>query len=308
MSEDLKDLYEEEKELVKERKDKRKKRRAHDLGNFISGVIIVICVVVFCVSAVKLLQIYNEYKSASDEYTDLALLIPTVEATTEETTEVKETTETDAETLEEQQTQEIITTEEVIVPAPVFMDGVDWQGLYNTMYAINNDYEAWIYIAGTKINYPIVQGADNDFYLTHTFQREPVFSASLFIDYRVEGGAEGRNVIVYGHNMKDGSMFAALKKFRQESFRKRHPSFSVYTNTGAYEYQVFSSYTTSPVSTTYTVGFGSDEEYMDYINRMISWSEADYGVDVTAQDKIITLSTCVNNNQQRYVVHAKRVN
>lgn len=303
MSEDLKDLYEEEKELIKERKKKRRKRIRHDWGNYISGTVIIICIIVFCISGFKLYQIYNEYKAASDEYSDLALLIPTVEATTEEIqTSVAATTEG------VQQETEEITTEEVIVPAPVFMEGVDWQALYNTMYSINNDYEAWIYIADTKINYPIVQGTDNDFYLNHTFYKEPVFSASLFIDYRIESGAEGKNVIVYGHNMKDGSMFAALKRFRQKEFRQRHPSFSVYTSTGAYEYQVFATYTTSPESVAYTVGFANDEEFMNYINIVKNWSDVDYGVEVTAQDKIITLSTCVNDNVDRYVVHAKRVN
>lgn len=303
MSEDLKDLYEEEKELIKERRKKRQKRIRHDWGNYISGIVIIICIIVFCVSAVKLYKIYNEYKTASDEYSDLALLIPTIEATTEELQ-----TENEVETEVIQQETEEITTEEVIVPAPVFMEGVDWQALYNTMYNINNDYEAWIYIADTKINYPIVQGADNDFYLNHTFYKEPVFSASLFIDYRIESGAEGKNVIVYGHNMKDGSMFASLKKFRNKEFRQRHPSFSVYTSTGAYEYQVFATYTTSPDSVAYTVGFANDEEFMNYINIVKNWSDVDYGVDVTAEDKIITLSTCVNDNVDRYVVHAKRVN
>lgn len=305
MSEDLKDLYEDEKELIKERKRKRKKRRIHDLGNYISGTVIIVCVIVFCISAFKLYQIYDEYKAASDEYSDLAQLIPTIEVTTEEQTESEAVS---SEVQQDTEATQEVTTEEVIVPAPVFMEGVDWQALYNTMYSINSDYEAWIYIADTKINYPIVQGTDNDFYLNHTFYKEPVFSASLFIDYRIEGGAEGKNVIVYGHNMKDGSMFASLKKFRQKEFRQRHPSFSVYTSTGAYEYQVFSTYTTSPDSVTYTVGFANDEEFMNYINIIKNWSDTDYGVEVTAEDQIITLSTCVNDNVDRYVVHAKRVN
>ncbi len=302
MSEDLKDIYEDEKELIKERKKKRLKRKRYDWGNYISGTLIIICVIVFCISGFKLYETYKEYKTASDEYSNLENLIPTIEFTTEAPTEVAST---EAET---QPVTEEITTEEIIVPAPVFMEGVDWQGLYSTMYNINNDYEAWIYMADTKINYPIVQGTDNDFYISHTFYKEPVFSASLFIDYRIAEGAEGRNVIVYGHNMKDGSMFASLKKFRQEKYRQRHPAFSVYTSTGAYEYQVFSTYTTSPTSATYTVAYANDEEYMNYINMIKSWSEADYGVEVTAQDKIITLSTCVNNNRDRYIVHAKRVN
>lgn len=302
MSEDLKDLYEDEKKLIKKRKKKRKKRIMHDWGNYISGIVVIICIITLCISGIKLYQIFIEYKTASDEYSDLALLIPTAEAEIEE----MQTESEEAGTDEIQETEEL-TTEEVIVPAPVFMEGVDWQSLYNTMYDINNDYEAWIYISGTKINYPIVQGTDNDFYLKHTFYKEPVFSASLFIDYRIESGAEGKNVIVYGHNMRDGSMFAALKKFRQKEFRQRHPSFSVYTSTGAYEYQVFASYTTSPDSDTYTVGFANDEEFMNYINIVKTWSDTDYGVDVTAEDKIITMSTCVNNDADRYVVHAKRI-
>lgn len=287
----------EEKKRSRDISDGKKKKRL----NIISILIIAVCAVVFFVAAANLLSIFSEYWKASDEYTRLAALIPHINRESGE--------EGERETWEAGTDETWADTEAVeeIVQAPVFMENVDWQALYNTMHGINNDYQGWIYISNTKISYPIVQGTDNDYYLNHTFYNEEVFSACLFIDYRIEDGIEGRNVIVYGHNMKDGSMFAGLKKFRQESFRKAHPSFSVYTSTGAYEYQVFSTYTTSPESSTYTVSFANDDEFMNYVNMIKGWSDVDYGVDVSADDQIITLSTCVNNNADRYVVHAKRI-
>lgn len=285
------------KKIIREITDDKKKKR----WNIVSILIIMVCAAVFIVSAAKLVSIFSEYMAASNEYAGLASLIPHINRENGETGE-RGTYEagTDEAEIESE-------ADAVITQAPVFMDNVDWQALYNTMYGINNDYQGWIYISNTKISYPIVQGADNDYYLNHTFYKEEVFSACLFIDYRVENGIEGKNVIVYGHNMKDGSMFAGLKKFRQENFRKAHPSFSVYTSTGAYEYQIFSTYTTSPESNTYTVSFANDDEFINYINMVKGWSDVDYGVEVSADDQIITLSTCVNNNEDRYVIHAKRV-
>lgn len=278
---------------IKEKKNKDSHRKKTK-WNVISIIIIIVCLGVFSVSAYKLYGILKEYKTASDQYSVLATLIPRINHTDE---------------TEEESSQDVTeeSTEEVIVPGPVFMDGVDWKSLYDTMYGINSDYQGWIYISDSKINYPVAQGTDNEYYLTHTFYKEEVFSASLFVDYRVENGIDGKNAIIYGHNMKDGSMFAGLKKFRDESFRKRHLSFSIYTSTGAYEYKIFASYTTSPESQTYTVSFDSDESFMNYIQMVESWSDVDYGVDVAADDQIVTLSTCVNNNQDRYVIQAKRI-
>ena len=281
-----------------EKNRQRTKKEVSSKKNWFTILVIIICAVVFSVSAFKLFLIFNEYITASDEYKSLASLIPHIN---------RENPEGERGTYEVNTGESQGDAEENIVPAPVFMENVDWQSLYSTMYDINNDYQGWIYISNTKINYPIVQCGDNDYYLNHTFYNEGGFSACLFIDCRIENGIEGKNVIVYGHNMKDGSMFAGLKKFRDEDFRKRHPAFSVYTSTGAYEYQIFSTYTTSPESSTYTTAFADDDEFMNYINRVKGWSDVDYSVQVSPDDQIITLSTCVNNNKDRYVVHAKRI-
>lgn len=281
-------------------KENKKKNKAFDI---ISMLIIIVCAIVFVVSAAKLIAIYSEYHAASSEYAQLSALIPHVNRENE--TVERGSYETPDEEDVEEETEEI--KEQEIVPAPVFMEDVDWEALYNNMHDLNNDYEGWLYISNTKISYPIVQGEDNDFYLHHTFFKEDVFSGCLYIDCSVENGIEGKNVIVYGHNMKDGSMFAGLKKFREAGFRKRHPSFAVYTSTGAYEYQIFASYVTSPESYTYITSFPDENAFMDYINTVKSWSEVNYGVEVYPGDQIITLSTCVNNNVDRLVIQAKRV-
>ncbi|MBQ9886170.1 MAG: class B sortase [Lachnospiraceae bacterium] len=309
--------------MSENKNENKKKKKGFDI---ISTIIIIVCLIVFCVSAFNLGKIFREYKKADDEYDKLALMIPYYDDTspeyvkpTEHEIDTQEYTEEETEEddgyAEDDYTQapeDGVTVEPPIVEippviAPVFIDNVDWRALYDTMHGINNDYQGWIYINGTKINYPIVQGTDNDFYLGHTFYKEPVFSACLFVDYRIEGGLEAKNPIVYGHNMKNGSMFAGLKKFMKSDFRNTHPSFSVYTSTGAYEYQVFSVYTTSPISDTYRTSFADGEDFMNYVMMIKNRSDVKYPVDVYPQDKIITLSTCVNNNKDRYIVHAKRI-
>ena len=118
---------------------------------------------------------------------------------------------------------------------------------------------------------------------------------------------EGKNVIVYGHNMKNGSMFAGLKKYREDDFYEGHKTFRVNTKTGFYTYEIFAVTVVSPDSDTYTLDFADDAQFLDYIASMQERSLHNTGVTVEAGDKIITLSTCVNKNVDRLVVQAKRL-
>ena len=259
---------------------KEKKKRSRKL----QGAIFVIALVVFLFSAYQLLTIYLEYKQGSDEYEQLS--------------------EEAAKLLEE--------AKEALAPEKegegTGQKGVaPWKKLYDRMLQENEDYVAWITIEGTEIDYPIVQYEDNDFYLSHTFAKAENAAGTLFIDSNIPEGMEGKHVIVYGHNMKNGSMFAGLKKFRQDDFYEEHKTFQVNTATGFYKYEIFSVSVISPESDTYTLDFADDAEFLDYIARMQERSIHDTGVTVDAEDKIITLSTCVNQNVDRLVVQAKRL-
>lgn len=257
-----------------------KKRKT---GNIIRNLIFVIALVVFLASAWQLFTIFMEYKKSSDEYADLAAgaeaILNDIDSGTgsgaEKGTEDKKDT--------------------------------PWIDFHNTMRRENEDYVGWIIVEDTKINYPIVQFSDNAYYLSHTFERTENASGALFVDCNIKEGMEGKNVIVYGHNMKNGSMFANLKKYREDDFYEGHKTFRVYTETGFYTYEVFAVYVTEPDSDTYTIGFADETDFMNYVQKMQARSIYDTGVSVKAEDKIITLSTCVNNNEDRLIVQARRL-
>ena len=148
---------------------------------------------------------------------------------------------------------------------------------------------------------------DNDFYLHHTFNKKANAAGSVFIDAAIEEGMEGKNVIVYGHNMRNGSMFGTLAYYKNEQMFKNYPAFLVYTENGAYEYAIYAAFTTTAGSNVYIPDFGSEESFLEYIDRMKGLSLYDTGVEVSADDKIMTLSTCSGSNNGRFVVQAKRI-
>lgn len=93
----------------------------------------------------------------------------------------------------------------------------------------NPETVGWLRIPGTGIDYPIVQGRDNDYYLSHGFDRKKSMDGAIYLDYESQGDFVGRNNIIYGHNMKDGSMFRDLVRFKEEAFFRNHQYFTIYT-------------------------------------------------------------------------------
>ena len=250
-------------------------------------VILIAAVIMLIVSGYKLFTIFSEYYRGTESYSEISDLAQSIR---ENSTAEADTSEDDAS--DEAETQE---------------EDTYYLELYEAMVSQNADYVGWITIADTNIDYPIVQCDDNSYYLSHSFYGEELTSGTLFVDCSISEGMEAKHVIVYGHNMKNMSMFAHLKKFRNEEFYLEHKTFEVWTATGAYTYEIFAVYVTDPDSDTYTIGFGDDEVFMDYIEKMQSQSIYDTGVTVDITDKIITLSTCVNSNVDRLVVQARRI-
>ncbi len=260
-----------------------KKKRARR----IQAVIFVIALAVFLFSGYQLLKIYLEYKKGSDEYEKLAGEAARILSEAEGGLAQGAGTGADGEQKE-------------TGPFP-------WEELDALMRQENEDYVGWITIQDTQIDYPIVQFTDNDYYLSHTFEGTENAAGTLFVDSNIPEGMEGKNVIVYGHNMKNGSMFAGLKNYREDEFYEGHRTFRVNTKTGFYTYEIFAVTVVSPDSDTYTLEFGDDAQFLDYVARMQERSLHNTGVTVEAGDKIITLSTCVNKNVDRLVVQAKRL-
>lgn len=176
------------------------------------------------------------------------------------------------------------------------------------LQSINQDVVGWIQIPGTVINYPVVQGSDNEFYLTHTYTGQENSSGALFMDAGISDGFEDKNPIIYGHNLKSGAMFSRLNRYARADFWQANPWIYITTpENGQMIYQVFSAYQCTPDAPVYYYGFGETAEYEEYLDQLMEYSIFNAGISVTKEDSIVTLSTCANDTEYRFVVHAKRI-
>ena len=137
---------------------------------------------------------------------------------------------------------------------------------FNRLLAMNPDTVGYIF-SEDLLSYPIVQGTDNDHYLHTMINGEWNPSGTLFVDSRLPEGMESRNCIIYGHNMKDESMFGKLYKYSDPEFYEAHRVFHVYTPEHHYVYKAVAAYTAAVESFTYTMGFGSDEEFLSFLEQ-----------------------------------------
>lgn len=170
----------------------------------------------------------------------------------------------------------------------------------------NEEMIGWIAFEHPDINYPVMQGEDNEYYLNHTFQGEKNPSGSIFADAINSSDWNDAHTIVYGHNMKNLSMFGSLRSYKRKDFYGGNEYFSIYTDRMTYVYQIFSCYEVPEDSDVYTVWYTADENFEKLVDRMKQQSYYDTGVEVSGEDKIITLSTC-STEGNRFVIHAKRV-
>ncbi|MDP7977350.1 class B sortase [Bacillus multifaciens] len=179
---------------------------------------------------------------------------------------------------------------------------------FNSLREINPEIVGWVTVDDTHINYPIVQAKDNDYYLYRNYKKEDMRAGSIFMDYRNQVSSSNQNTILYGHRMKDGSMFGNLKKFLDEDFFKSHPKFYYDTLYEGYDVEVFSIYTTTTDFYYIQTDFANDDEYANFLQNIQEKSLYKSNTTVTADDQIITLSTCdyaVHSTAGRLVLHAK---
>lgn len=165
----------------------------------------------------------------------------------------------------------------------------------------------WLNVKGTSVDYPVVKSSDNNsYYVTHNFNKANNIAGWIFADYRLKLDGTDRNIVIYGHNMKDGSMFGSLKKkaLNSDWYGNAENTISFQTEKGISTYKVFSVYQIEKESYYTKTSFKSDEEYKEFLNTLKSRSVHNFGINLTATDKIITLSTCATNGDYRVVVHA----
>ena len=235
-------------------------------------IVLCVCVAALGVSIWQLSHIFLEYKAGTDEYDELQQYV------------IAEIPEEDGQ--EQPAEEEGDGTEE----------GVEEERVQRV-----------IEIPGTTISYPLMHRDDNAYYLNHTFSGKINSAGSIFMETLNSPDFTDLHTIIYGHNMKNGSMFAGLKNYTSPSYLVAHPNVYLDLADGTHCYQIFSVYEVEAESDSYTIGFAPDEQYETFLQTLKSRSAYDTGVTVTKDDSIITLSTCTRQGEHRYLVHAKKI-
>ena len=180
---------------------------------------------------------------------------------------------------------------------------------FNDLKIKNNDVKRWIQVNGTNINYPFVQTTNNDYYLNHSFNKNKNNAGWIFIDYRNNINLLDQNTIIYGHSRQDTTMFGSLKNILNNGwldYSENHV-IKLSTETENSLWQVFSVYHIPTTSDYLKINFSTSEEFQTFANTLINRSAHDFNTYISENDKILTLSTCYNNDTERVVLHAKLI-
>lgn len=249
-------------------------------GNKVLILLIFCLLLVFVQAAGKLFHAYLRYQKGDQTYEQLQEYVKETEESTEKEPEKSEESVGDT-----------------------YLQ-VDFTGLK----AINPDVIAWIQIPALDISYPVVQGDDNAYYLHHLFTGESNINGSIFVDYHNQPDFTDQNTIVYGHNMKNGSMFGTLDAYNKREVFEQHPEFYIYLPGKILEYRIFSCYAGRTGSEGYIYRFPEEEDFQTFLDRVSSYAAYDTGTELVVTDKVVTLSTCVSSNRNyRYLVHGKLI-
>lgn len=253
----------------------RRKIKGKARGGIVSNIALAVAVVVFCVSAYQLAKIGKGYLDGRNEYKKI----------TELTVQNKADKESGS---------------------------TGFQVDFDALKEMNPDTIGWIRFSPEPsiINYPVVQGENNQEYLHKTFTANENTMGSIFLNVDNKPDFSEKNSIVYGHRMKDGSMFRHLQDYESQDFWKANPYFYIYTLDGReITYHVYSAGEVVDTSDTYLTDFASNEDYQKFLDMTKEVSLYDTGVEVTTYDTIVTLSTCTSSSDEhRFVVRGVKVN
>ncbi len=183
---------------------------------------------------------------------------------------------------------------------------------FDKLLSINSDTVGWIKFNNDKINNPIVHTSDNSYYLTHSFYKKKNQAGAIFMDYR-NNSFDDKNVILFGHNMSDDTMFGSLKDvFKDDFFKEKENNYiKVYNKDNELlTYQIFSYYIIEKEEYYITTTFSNDDEFSKFINTIRKRSKKNFDVNVDVNDNILTLSSCegFGGTTKRKVIHLVRVN
>lgn len=270
------------------RAERRRRRRRKVM---IRRAVFCVALIVFLISGTMLVKSLLDYRKGDKIYSDVEQSVFAEDTKKPTTADKNNTNTTDTTT--------------AAGPESVLLTNYNHQALLD----LNQDAVGYLQIPALNVLLPVVQGTDNDYYLHHTITGESAKNGTLFIDSRNADGIESQNAIIYGHNMKNGSMFGLLNRYEKADFFTTGDNkyFYFYIEDKIYKYEIYSVHKTPAISSTYTTVFNNSDAFFTYINSMIQASAHQNSVDIFSDSKTVTLSTCTSNDDVRLVVQAVRV-
>ena len=159
------------------------------------------------------------------------------------------------------------------------------------------------------MEYPVVKTTNNSFYLNHSFDKSKNLAGWIFADCKNKFDNTDKNIVIYGHNMRDGSMFGSLKNILNSDWydNEENTNITLFTENEKCIYKVFSVYKIENEDYYIKTEFSNDSEFEKFIETLKKRSIKNFNIDISKEDSILTLSTCANNNKYRVVLHAKKI-
>lgn len=250
----------------------------------IMRILTLLCLAVFLFSAWKLVGIFQEYREAEQLYNDAANEFTTLNSDQDK---------------------------EHAVPVPTMREQAPVEVDFSKLLKINDDIIGWIYMEDTVVNYPLLQGENNLYYLDKTMYKKYLASGSIYLDCDNEPDFSDAHSIIFGHNMKNHTMFGDLSDLRDEDYLKEHPYVDLILTDGTWmRYEICSMYRAHVEDGTFRAPLNKAKNFKPFMElitekNMHADSELDLPV-VQEEDKVLTLSTCTEDSAdlERFVVHA----
>lgn len=254
----------------------------------------VLCVILALGSGFMLLREIGQYRESADAYHSLESYV-----------DMPKETEPAADKAEDPSVESDAAEETAGTPA-VSLPLVDFDALRE----ISPDIIAWLTLEDTVINYPVTQADDNDYYLHHLHDKTYSKVGCLFADYENAADFSDRNTIIYGHNMRDGSMFASIKDYADQAYYDAHPRMFLITPEQGFVMEIFSAFVADPGesgkdTSPWRLDWQDDGEYAAWLEAMAGRSVIQSDVAVNSGDRVLTLSTCTNDSAHRFIVMGK---
>lgn len=271
---------------------KKRKRTRIKWINLLLLITIIICASIFLLSSIQIIKWTIDNKNTDSQTNKIT-----------EITKIKE--------IEDNENTEIVNNEIVIDKNAPYWNFIKMNMIdadFNEIKKINKDVKGWIEVNGTTINYPYVQTNNNNFYLNHTFDKTSNGAGWIFLDYRNDTNFEDKNTIIYGHGRSNSSMFGSLKNITKSSWFNNTNNYviKIATEKSNTLWEVFSVYHIPTTSDYLQISFNSDDEFLDFVNKLKERSYHKFNTSIFKTDKIITLSTCFNDDE-KVVMHARLI-